>query len=50
MDYLRLDKILFLNVYSVTSQPKSAAINRLLIYKDQILEDYFYILRSIASQ
>tara|TARA_B100001121_G_C18384071_1_gene477606 strand:+ start:111 stop:533 length:423 start_codon:yes stop_codon:yes gene_type:complete len=29
---------------------RRAAINRFLIYRDQILEDYFYILRSIASQ
>ena len=29
---------------------RAAAINRFLIYRDQILEDYFYILRSIASQ
>ena len=29
---------------------RRAAINRFLIYRDQILEDYFYTLRSIASR
>jgi len=29
---------------------RRAAINRFLIYRDQILEDYFYILKSIASR
>ena len=29
---------------------RGAAINRFLIYREQILEDYFYILKSEASK